>query len=123
MGTMKVIGVVFLGLVIIASMESCRTTVNKASPEGIAVQQKNQAELALAQQQRQTELDELSGAKCTKDKKAHLGESTARTLKCGWGKPQKINRSTYQFGTREQWVYGDGNYLYFHDGILNSIQN
>jgi hypothetical protein len=40
-----------------------------------------------------------------------------------WGKPQKINRTTTRYGTREQWVYGDGNYLYFEDGVLTSIQN
>ena len=40
-----------------------------------------------------------------------------------WGKPNKINKSTNQFGTREQWVYGDGNYLYFENGVLKSIQN
>lgn len=25
--------------------------------------------------------------------------------------------------SREQWVYGNGNYLYFEDGTLTSIQN
>lgn len=40
-----------------------------------------------------------------------------------WGKPNKVNRTTNRYGTREQWVYGDGNYLYFENGILTSIQN
>lgn len=40
-----------------------------------------------------------------------------------WGKPQRINRTTTAAGTREQWVYGDRNYLYFTDGKLTSIQN
>ena len=39
-----------------------------------------------------------------------------------WGKPRKVNRSTYTFGVHEQWVY-DGGYLYFEDGKLTSIQN
>lgn len=39
-----------------------------------------------------------------------------------WGKPNNINRSIYSHGVREQWVYGGGNYLYFRDGVLNSIQ-
>jgi hypothetical protein len=26
-------------------------------------------------------------------------------------------------GVREQWVYGSRNYLYFRDGIFESIQN
>lgn len=40
-----------------------------------------------------------------------------------WGKPQSVNRTTTANGVREQWVYGSGNYLYFHNGILQSIQN
>lgn len=40
-----------------------------------------------------------------------------------WGKPNKVNKTTNRHGTREQWVYGGGNYLYFENGILTSIQN
>jgi len=40
-----------------------------------------------------------------------------------WGKPESINRTTNAYGTSEQWVYGDGNYLYFDNGKLTSIQN
>jgi hypothetical protein len=50
------------------------------------------------------------------------GMTQEEVLASSWGKPRKINRSTYTFGTREQWVY-DGGYLYFRDGILDSIQN
>ena len=40
-----------------------------------------------------------------------------------WGKPESINRTTNAYGTSEQWVYGGGNYLYFDNGKLTSIQN
>lgn len=40
-----------------------------------------------------------------------------------WGKPFRVNRTTTRYGTREQWVYGGGNYLYFENGVLTSIQN
>lgn len=40
-----------------------------------------------------------------------------------WGKPYDINRTTYAWGTQEQWVYSGGNYLYFDNGILTAIQN
>lgn len=66
---------------------------------------------------------ELSGTKCTKDGKAMIGEHQARTLKCGWGKPERVNRTITGNTTREQWVYGNRNYLYFVDGVLTSIQN
>ena len=40
-----------------------------------------------------------------------------------WGKPESINRTTNAYGNSEQWVYVDGNYLYFNNGKLTSIQN
>ena len=40
-----------------------------------------------------------------------------------WGRPQDINKTTTARGTREQWVYGGRNYLYFTDGRLDAIQN
>lgn len=40
-----------------------------------------------------------------------------------WGKPNEINRTITQNKTREQWVYGNGNYLYFEDSTLVTIQN
>lgn len=47
--------------------------------------------------------------------------------RCGalaaWGRPEKVNTTTSANSTREQWVYGNGNYLYFRNEILTSIQN
>jgi hypothetical protein len=40
-----------------------------------------------------------------------------------WGKPEDINRTTTTYGVHEQWVYESGNYCYFDDGILTTIQN
>ena len=40
-----------------------------------------------------------------------------------WGEPNSINTSTGSWGTHEQWVYGSGNYLYFENGKLSSIQH
>jgi hypothetical protein len=52
-----------------------------------------------------------------------IGMREQDVLDSSWGRPEKINRSTNAYGTREQWVYGGGNYLYFKDGVLTSIQN
>jgi len=52
----------------------------------------------------------------------HIGMSQDDVLKSSWGRPRSVNRTTYSFGTREQWVY-DGGYLYFEDRILKTIQN
>lgn len=40
-----------------------------------------------------------------------------------WGIPRSINKTTASYGAHEQWVYSIGNYLYFEDGILTTIQN
>lgn len=52
-----------------------------------------------------------------------IGMTAERVRLSMWGKPQRINTTTNAYGVREQWVYGGGNYLYFQDGILTSIQN
>lgn len=39
-----------------------------------------------------------------------------------WGKPDNINKTTYSFGVKEQWVYREKNaYLYFEDGKLTAF--
>lgn len=52
-----------------------------------------------------------------------IGMTQAEVLDSSWGKPKHINRTTTPLRSREQWVYGNGNYLYFEDGTLTSIQN
>jgi hypothetical protein len=42
--------------------------------------------------------------------------------KTDWGEPKSINATITSSGRREQWVYGDGDYLYFRNGILDAIQ-
>jgi hypothetical protein len=52
-----------------------------------------------------------------------IGMTMEEVQDSSWGKPQSINRSIYANTTREQWVYGGRNYLYFDNGVLTSIQN
>ena len=55
---------------------------------------------------------------------ARIGMGTNEVVNdTSWGKPHSINRTTGSFGTTEQWVYGSGNYLYFNNGKLTTIQN
>ena len=65
-----------------------------------------------------------------RDQKAYLrsrgvtiGMTPSEVHASKWGKPKSVNRTTSAYGTREQWVYGGGNYLYFENGVLTSIQN
>ena len=46
-----------------------------------------------------------------------------QAAKESWGEPDDINTTTGSYGTHEQWVYGNGNYLYFENGKLTAIQN
>lgn len=52
-----------------------------------------------------------------------IGMTQEEVLASSWGKPKDINKTTTAYGTSEQWVYSNYNYLYFDDGILTSIQN
>lgn len=42
--------------------------------------------------------------------------------KTNWGDPNYINTTTNKYGTHEQWVYDDYQYLYFDNGKLTTIQ-
>lgn len=66
----------------------------------------------------------LKAAKAQKRKQGvTIGMTQQDVLDSSWGRPEKVNRTTNARGVREQWVYGGGNYLYFDDGVLRSIQN
>ena len=39
-----------------------------------------------------------------------------------WGAPDSVNETVTERITREQWVYGAGNYLYFSNGKVSAIQ-
>ena len=51
-----------------------------------------------------------------------LGMSPADVLASAWGKPDRKNRSISAKGTVEQWVYPDGQYLYFVNDALTRIE-
>lgn len=62
-------------------------------------------------------------AKQKKSEGVRLGMTPADVEASSWGKPQKINTTTNKWGESQQWVYGNGGYLYFENGVLTSIQN
>lgn len=55
-------------------------------------------------------------------KEPSIGMTKKEAENSTWGKPKKINTTVTSYSTHEQWVYGNGRYLYFDDGILTSIQ-
>jgi len=63
-------------------------------------------------------------ARVAKLPSVRIGMTEKQVLtRTSWGKPDSINRTTTAQGTTEQWVYGDGQYLYFTNGKLTVIQN
>jgi hypothetical protein len=38
-----------------------------------------------------------------------------------WGKPRDINKSTYSWGTTEQWCYSNNRYVYLENDVVTSI--
>lgn len=54
--------------------------------------------------------------------KVQIGMSKDECI-LSWGHPKSINTTTNSYGVNEQWVYGEGSYLYFKDGKLSSVQN
>jgi len=52
-----------------------------------------------------------------------IGMTPRQVLNSNWGRPSHVNRTTTQHGSREQWVYGGGNNLYFENGKLTAVQN
>lgn len=65
----------------------------------------------------------LAEARRKRSEGVHIGMTKADVLASSWGRPERINRTTTVYGTREQWIYGSGNYLYFEDNVLVSVQN
>lgn len=54
---------------------------------------------------------------------AAIGMSKAQVLNnTNWGKPKSVNTTVSKYGTHEQWIYGDYQYLYFDNGKLATIQ-
>ena len=52
-----------------------------------------------------------------------LGMTALVVRSCGWGEPESVNRTITSWSVSEQWVYGDGRYLYFRNGRLDAIQD
>ncbi len=51
-----------------------------------------------------------------------IGMTKDEVLEGAWGEPEKKNITETIDGVSEQWVYGNGKYIYFEDGIVTTIQ-
>ena len=74
------------------------------------------------------EMAELSKGIVCSNKKGYaaIGMTSKEVIVCGWGKPDRINKTTTAYGTTQQWVYRTRieGYLYFDsNGILTSMSH
>jgi hypothetical protein len=46
----------------------------------------------------------------------------AAVAEVAWGRPRRVNQTMTAAGTREQWLYGDGQYVYIENGIITAVQ-
>lgn len=51
-----------------------------------------------------------------------IGMSETDVKLSSWGSPDSINKTTTEYGVSEQWIYGNGRYIYLEDGVVTAIQ-
>lgn len=60
--------------------------------------------------------------KIKEKKEPQIGMTSDEIRKSTWGEPKDINKTTTKYGVHEQWVYGNGRYIYLDDGVVTAIQ-
>ena len=80
-----------------------------------AASEKKRAALEAEERAKREARQRLPGVKIGMTKKQVIDASN-------WGQPISINETVTGGGTREQWVYGDGQYLYFTNGRVTAVQ-
>lgn len=70
----------------------------------------------LAEEKEQKEQD-----KKLSEKIPQIGMTKEEVKKTKWGSPDKVNKDTYSWGTKEQWVYDKKGYVYFENGVVTSV--
>ncbi len=54
-------------------------------------------------------------------KDPRVGMSASEVRESSWGEPDHINKTTYSWGTKEQWCYSGYRYIYLENGIVTAI--
>ena len=90
-------------------------------PEYVAQQASARARLEAAEQAETRKAKAADAARRRKEG-VLIGMTQEEVLASSWGRPQRVNRTTTEYSTTEQWVYSGG-YLYFRNGRLEAISN
>lgn len=70
---------------------------------------------------KETTMRKVESGNSVEKKHPAIGMTADEVRNSTWGSPDDINKSVTAYGTTEQWVYGNGKYIYFEDGIVTSI--
>ncbi len=63
-----------------------------------------------------------AAAECKRRGDPHVGMKAAQVEATCWGKPEHINRKESSHGIHEQYIYGDGRFVYLHNGVVTEVQ-
>ncbi len=108
-----------LGLIVVAVLPAmCTSDADKAAitAQRLADDKASQA----AVDTKKAEADKVV-ERAIAEKQVMIGMTREQVIR-SWGEPEKVNTTINARGTSEQFVYGDGQYLYLDDGLLRSIQ-
>ena len=88
-------------------------------------QRKQQAEEDAKLEKRRQDMAKFIEKNCAsiENDRVRIGMNKETFRLCFGVSPTKINTTATANGTHEQWVYPDGRYYYFTNGILTAIQN
>lgn len=85
--------------------------------DNLSVWETEENQLADIEREQQRKQEELANAK----KEPAVGMTEEEVLNSTWGEPKQKNKTTYEWGTSEQWVYSNNRYIYFDNGIVTAI--
>lgn len=90
-----------------------------------AYESKSESELEFYEKKKITDEEELEivrKADTLVSEDPYIGMSREKLANSTWGSPEDINKTTYSWGTKEQWVYSGYRYIYLEDGVVTAIQ-
>ncbi len=64
----------------------------------------------------------VAAAECKRRGNPRVGMTAKQVEATCWGKPDHVNRKESARGIAEQYVYGDGRFVYLHDGVVTEVQ-
>lgn len=107
------------------AIEACKSDINKNLASNIIRAKTSESQFNAENKKLR---DDINSLKLSNKQKERLNAGDvwiglpSFAVKEAKGSPKKINKTETAYGDSEQWIYGSGEYLYFTNGILKTIQ-